>query len=216
MSISRRKFLKVGTVAGLFAGLPLGVITALGQGLSKDRDGNPVDQASTNDALALYTKATFASYLNSVFVLNAGYRTTEVTLLQITDMPAVKGGECFTLLFRGGSSALPQDTYTVNHPSLGTFKLLLVPAGTDANGAQGYLATINRLPLSASLSNAPTRVLSKPSGTVKPEVTDKPASTGAPAPTTAPKPAKTKKPAGRKKPSWKRNDGDFEGDLIDQ
>jgi hypothetical protein len=40
---------------------------------------------------------------------------------------------------------LLQDTYEVRHSALGTFALFLVPSGADARGAQGYVATINRL-----------------------------------------------------------------------
>ncbi len=73
-------------------------------------------------------------------------------------MPAPKGGECFTLLFRGGIRALPQDTYMITHPSLGTFALLLVPSGSDQNGAQSYLATLNRLsPADFANLSAPPR-----------------------------------------------------------
>lgn len=109
MSITRRKFLKAGSLAGLMIGLPLSAITALGQG-QKGRDGNPLDQAArpTNDPLSFYSKSAFESYVNSVFLLRTGYRDVEVTLLQVSDMPAAKGGECFALTFRGGDRGLAQ------------------------------------------------------------------------------------------------------------
>ena len=72
-------------------------------------------------------------------------------------MPAPTGGECFTLQFRGGSQALKQETYQLVHPSLGTFSLLLVPTGPDVNGAQGYVATINRLTYVQDLNNPPPK-----------------------------------------------------------
>src|SRR6266850_1205047 len=104
MPNSRRKFLKAGVLAALFAAVPLK--TALGQSW-KDRDGNPGDGSSpalqNNDPLATYTKAAFVSYLNSVFQLNNGFNVIAVTLLKVDDMPSAKGGECFSLLFRGGS-----------------------------------------------------------------------------------------------------------------
>src|SRR5713226_6985949 len=114
------------------------------------------------------------------------------------------GRECFSLLFRGGSVALPQHSYKIEHPSLGTFQLFLVPGGPDDNGAQSFVAIINRLPYSQALLPAPTR-LSKPSGRVTPQQTGAPAKPTPPAPTTTP-PKKTK-------PS-KRRGGDedfFEG-----
>ena len=208
MSVSRRRFLEAGMLATLFAAVPLK--NALGQ-TWKDRDGNPVDSSTSgvqNDPLANYTKATFISYLNSVFQLRIGFGVAAVTLLRVDDMAAAKGGECFSLLFRGGGGrALPQDTYTVEHAALGTFKLFLVPVGADDNGAQGYLATMNRLSHKDALAPAPVgSSTAKRSGSIKPATpTQGPANAS---PTTTPV-----KPAKREKPSWKRNEEDFEGGI---
>lgn len=216
MSITRRTFLRAGTLATLFIGLPAGTaLNALGQGI-KDRDGNPIDRPVPEvraDALANYNKSAFSSYLNSIFRLYTGYSIVEVTLVEVKDlMPgaatAQTGAECFSLLFRGGSVALPQNTYRIDHPALGEFLMFLVPGAPDDNGAQSFVAIVNRLPYSVSLKDAPSR-LSKPAGTVPPQpsVSPAPAKTNAPARTTAP-PIKTK-PAKRKS-----GDGDFEG-VID-
>jgi len=156
MSESRRKFLKAGLLAALFAAAP--VKNLFGQ-TWKERDGNPGETPPIqNDPLANYSKAAFVSYLNSIFVIHSVSGPVEVTLSKVDDMTAPKGGECFSLLFRGGKTALRQDTYVLVHPALGTFKLFLVPAGSDQNGAQMYLATINRLSL-ADFTNmtAPSR-----------------------------------------------------------
>lgn len=143
MSTSRRKFIKAGVLAATFAALPARNI--LGQSF-KQRDGDPTEVPVVQTTpLPNYSKATFVSYLNSVFELHTVNGIVGVTLLSVDDMPAPKGGECFTLLFRGGGAATKQDTYTLVHPALGTFQLMLVPAGSDQNGAQGYLATINRI-----------------------------------------------------------------------
>ena len=151
MTTSRRRFLKAGMLAAVFAAMP--IRNVFGQSW-KDVDGNqsevPVTQA---DPLSTYTKATFRSYLKSIFELHTVYGIVAVTLLEVRDMPSAPGGECFSLLFRGGSRPLRQETYVLVHPSLGTFSLLLVPAGSDRNGAQGYLATINRLSYSDLLNN---------------------------------------------------------------
>ena len=169
MLISRRTFIRAGTLAALFAGVPLATINVLGQRIHKSPDDNPVDEAAQiYGALSNYTKATFVSYIDSVFVFRVpGVRKDiEVTLMQVSDMTAAPGGECFSLLFRGGGGpALRQNTYTVEHPALGTFKLFLVPVGTDDNGAQGYLATINRLSYKAAMTPPPS---GKPSGKAKP------------------------------------------------
>jgi len=202
-------------LAALFAAVPLK--NALGQSW-KDRDGNPGDGSApniqNNDPLATYTKAAFLSYLNSVFQISNGFTVVEVTLLKVGDMTAPKGGECFSLLFRGGSRALPQNTYTINHPSLGKFLLFLVPAGPDEYGAQGYLATINRLSYADALIPAPTRSTTRSSGSTTTNTTNTSPATGQPAPTSTPattprtSPAEKAKPVRKKKPSWKSNDDD--------
>jgi hypothetical protein len=93
-----------------------------------------------------------------VFQLYTDGETVAVTLTRVGDMPSPQGGECFTLLFRGGTRAHTQDTYALSHPALGKFKLFLVPVGTDKYGAQGYLATINRLsPYDAATIAPPTK-----------------------------------------------------------
>ncbi len=197
MLISRRTFMRAGTLAALFAGVPLATVNVLGQRIHPSPDESPVDQASqANDPLSNYTKATFVSYINSVFVFRApGVRKDiEVTLMQVSDMTAAPGGECFSLLLRGGGGpALQQGTYTVEHAALGTFKLFLVPVGTDDNGAQGYLATINRLSPREAMTPAPT---GKPSGKAKPtapaQPQNKPQRTTTPA--DSPKPLKRKRP----------------------
>jgi hypothetical protein len=213
MSGSRRNFIKFGVLA-LFAAMPLKSV--FGQGW-KDRDGNPGNTPTQTDPLANYTEATFRSYLNSIFQLHTVAGIVEVTLVKVDSMPAPQNGECFALLFRGGARANLQDTYTIVHPSLGTFHLFLVPVGSDQNGAQGYVATINRLSFAdAAKMVAPTRQHqttqgSNSQGTGNPATSvTPPAVTPATAPITKPAaqpvtPAPRKPGAGRK-PSWKDMD----------
>ena len=214
MSDSRRKFLKLGALATLFAAVPFKTLLAQGW---KDRDGNPDNTpAAQTDPLANYTESTFRSYLNSIFQLHTTQGIVEVTLLQVDDMTASKGGECFTLLFRGGARAQRQDTYTLVHPSLGTFQLLLVPTGTDRNGAQGYVATINRLSFADAANMSPP---TRQSGRSQPASTTSTPTSATPAPVTpsvtpgtqptapvvsppAPAPKKPQPSKGRK-PSWR-------------
>jgi len=222
VSSSRRKFLRTGLLAALFAAVPLKHV--LGQSW-KNRDGNPGETPpAQGDPLGNYSKATFSSYLNSIFQLQTVAGIVEVTLTRVDDMPAPKGGECFALLFRGGSRELQQNTYTVTHPALGTFALLLVPSGSDQNGAQGYLATINRLS-AADFANmsAPARVPRSAPSSTSPSTSSPPTTTSPPvvaptitptvtptAPTVVPvTPAPARKPAKhrRRKPSWKNDDG---------
>jgi hypothetical protein len=215
MSITRRKFLKAGTLVALSAAIPLRVA---GQQPRKGNDGNPIDQSKdvVADPLSTYTKSTFSSYLNSIFRLYTGYSTIDVALVEVKDLApgdntAQTGAECFSLLFRGGSVALKQNTYRIEHPSLGAFPLFLTPGTPDDNGAQSFVAIINRLPYSEAQRPAPTR-LSKPTGTVTPQQPVTPA----PAPAKTNTPAPTITPPKKTKPS-KRNGGDdnfFEG-VID-
>ena len=151
MSITRRKFLKAGALVALSAAIPL---KATGQKIRKeDMDGNPANQfpaEGASDPLSFYSRSAFSSYLNSIFLLYTGYSTVEVALVEVKDtLPAaeapVNGRECFSLLFRGGSVALPQDTYWIDHPSLGRFQMFLVPGGPDGKGAQSFAAVINRV-----------------------------------------------------------------------
>jgi hypothetical protein len=140
MSNSRRTFVKAGLMAGLFAAAP--VRGAFGKSFKHLPGGFLLFD---DDPLANYTKSSFVSYLNSVFQIQTGSGNVEVTLTSVDDMPAPQGGECFSLLFVGGSEALAQNTYAVTHPALGSFQLFLVPAGANQNGAQKCVATINRV-----------------------------------------------------------------------
>jgi hypothetical protein len=157
MSDSRRTFLRVSLSAALFAVLPLK--NSFGQSF-KERDGNPGDTPPAQvDPLNNYSKASFVSYLNSIFQIQTAAGVVAVMLAKVDDMPAPRGGECFSLLFRGDRMALKQNTYVIVHPALGTFQLLVVPAGSDQNGASEYLVTINRLSLADfSRVTAPTRI----------------------------------------------------------
>jgi len=157
VTISRRKFVRATILAATFAAAP--VKSVLGQSW-KERDGNPGEQPPVQtDPLANYSKSAFVSYLNSIFQIETVAGVVAVTLAKVDDMPASKGGECFSLLFRGGRAQIKQDTYVVVHPSLGTFQLFLVPAGADQNGAREYLATINRLsPADLANMSAPSRI----------------------------------------------------------
>lgn len=219
MSITRRKFLKAGTLVALSAAIPLRVA---GQQPRKGNDANPIDQSKdvAADPLSTYTRSTFSSYLNSIFRLYTGYSTIDVALVEVKDLApwannkVQTGAECFSLLFRGGSVALKQNTYKIEHPSLGTFPLFLTPGTTDDNGAQSFVAIINRLSYSDAQRPAPTR-LSKPTGSVTPQQTVTPQETITPAPARTNTPAPTTTPPNKTKPPKRRGgDNDFEG-VID-
>lgn len=148
MAFTRRKFLQTGAVVTLGAGLPM---KALADTLSPS-----ISHSNTSRANALLAGAgshfdmqTFSNQLNTYFRFShATVKNATLKLVEITDWltkPTEKTGrECFSLIFSGAeSSSLAQNTYTVQHSSLGTFSMLLVPKGT-ANGIGYYEAVFNR------------------------------------------------------------------------
>ena len=168
MPIPRRGFIKVGALAAIAAGISLEPgLLAWAQ--------EPLAQLPPSDPLSNYTQATFKQYVNSIFTLR-GRTRVEVTLMKVEDTLPAKasrsgGRESFTLNFRGGGAELPQDTYVIEHPALGSFSLFLVPTGSDENGAQGYVAVINRLAYSstpAAPGGMRKPLIRKPSTTLTP------------------------------------------------
>ncbi|HEX8137436.1 MAG TPA: hypothetical protein VF544_07585 [Pyrinomonadaceae bacterium] len=166
MSISRRKFLQVGSVVAVAAGFPLkAAVTAIGQGAAAPAApsgaaegvaGGTAPTAATGKATSarpalLLSKATFAPYLNTAFVVQSKRtRAVEVKLVEVSSRgpvpdQQVPGKECFALVF-SGQQRLSQDVYEFKHAALGTFNLLLVPVGMTKRGkGQYYEAVINRL-----------------------------------------------------------------------
>jgi hypothetical protein len=166
MSFSRRKFLRAGTVAALAAGVPFkSTLIAMAQGSGENREFLISEVAY--DSLAYYTRATFSQYVSSVFRIRWGGSFADVTLLEVTDLTPVAqratmqaaGIECFSLLFEGGGGpSLGQNTFAIEHPALGSFQLLLVPAGNADNGANRYMAIINRLAYNPAVTPLPTEI----------------------------------------------------------
>jgi hypothetical protein len=156
MPISRRFFLRAGTmvVLGAAANSRFARVASAQKthGNLSPVNGFGVPAESMNDPLTFFTKSTFAAQLNSKFRLRSeNSSSVVVTLVAVNDLapaparlkaPLVGGQECFSLIFSG--KRLPQGTYTVEHGALGTFKLMLVPAGKQGSVAQ-MEAVINRL-----------------------------------------------------------------------
>lgn len=195
MPISRRIFIKTASVAAIAAAtVGKSALAVLAQG-------------GATDPLSYYTQATFTQYINSIFRLH-GFRTVDVMLEQVQDtLPATVtrsgGRESFVLHFRGGDVQLPQDTYTVEHPALGNFKLFLVPSGADEKGAQSYVATINRLAYTSKPSAAPKAMPRKSAPESTPK-TDSSTPVKVTPETKTPGPAETTKPQVPVKPRrWK-------------
>ena len=141
MSISRRKFLKAGTIVAITAGIPINVLANGSAGaISKILPGLESSAAMDSEL--------FTRYLKTQFTLRRGQTEAKFTLVEIRHWVArgakksADGKECFSLIFENaGSERLIQDTYTVAHAQLGEFPLFVVPSGKTRK----YEALFNRL-----------------------------------------------------------------------
>jgi len=150
MAVSRRKFLKAGSLVILAAGIPLKVVA----GKSPDPLGTKALHASYFGPSELLTQATLSAQLNTMFrVAQDGSQVVKIELTEVNDLrtaavkksTAMAGKECFSLIFIGPShTPLRQDTYAVEHSALGNFSVLLVPVGQNRQGLI-YEAVFNRL-----------------------------------------------------------------------
>lgn len=150
MAISRRKFMKAGTLVILSAGVPL---KAVAGELATPASVGTFKGGHLGDLHAL-TQAVFAAQLNTTFSVGTGASpSVRMKLVEVNDLrsakvkesPAMRGRECFSLLFTGPRDAsLKQDTYRVEHSALGKFPLLIVPIGESRQGFL-YEALFNRL-----------------------------------------------------------------------
>jgi uncharacterized protein DUF6916 len=150
MSLSRRKFLRAGTLVAVSAGIPLRTLAA--ETLSPPSPLLP-NNGHLNAGLYL-NRETFSRYLNTKFSLSHGdAEAIAVRSIQVNDWTpkagrpsaAATGRECFSVVFIGSHSApLRQETYTVTHDSIGKFAMLVVPVGKDKEGVY-YEAVFNRL-----------------------------------------------------------------------
>src|ERR1700730_240463 len=158
MNLSRRSFLHFGGMVGL-AAVVQGSIAPLAFGQRhKTRGlgtgiGWVVPKQALNDPLYLMTRNMFTENLYTKFGLSlGGVKLGYLVLIDVNDLsPAfVKSDgsssrDCFSLVFQGPKSLpLRQETYTITHGKLGTFRLFIVPADASGTGPH-YEALINRV-----------------------------------------------------------------------
>jgi hypothetical protein len=146
-SMSRTGLLKLGAVAALVLGA--------GPAAKALEGGNAVPVTAEADGIAAarvrgprYLRlATYVPLVGSVFkIRREGASTLSVKLVSATRLQGV--GESFSLIFRGhGNAKLGQQIYTLEHSSLGSFPLFLVPVGPAIKG-QDFQAIVNRIPAS--------------------------------------------------------------------
>ncbi len=165
MPISRRNFLRSGTLSVLSAGLVLksGVI-AFGQGtkrsnlsqITRSAVGDfQVPAEAAKNPIIYYKRTTFEPYVGGTFTSrDALGNIIPMTLVSVTGyaparatrimMANPRTADSFTLLFRSPSELPPFTTiYVVEHPVLGKFDLFLKRSGTD--GQVFYEAVVNHI-----------------------------------------------------------------------
>lgn len=153
MVVSRRGFMKRGSLLVLAAGVSLGSADRIfGRDTATeypDPTQNDLTPKGTQPTPFNFTKATFAPYVDTVFRIYPGSsKALKITLVAVDDIGPVPdtttvGREAFILKFRG-NQFLRQNTYRIEHEVLGRFDLFLVPAGKNKKGIY-YQAVINRL-----------------------------------------------------------------------
>jgi hypothetical protein len=146
MSLSRRKFLRAGTLVAVSAAFPLKTLVAA----TAERPSSLIPNRGHLGAGSFLNQERFSRCLNTKFTFYSKDRqAVSVKLVEVYDLtsksvtPTAK--ECFGVVFRGPRTApLRQETYTVEHESLGKFDMLVVPITSRKEG-QYYEAIFNRL-----------------------------------------------------------------------
>lgn len=153
MSISRRKFLQAGAVAAAAAGTPLSVTALVAKAKTSKAGLIKTSANAASSSVAQMTKAQFEAHLKTTFFLRStGSHEMPVQLVEIEDrvpehlqdVAALRGKECFSIVFRGPAKTIKQDTYRMRHAALGEFDLFL---GAVKNKKHGriYEAIVNHL-----------------------------------------------------------------------
>ena len=156
MTVSRRTFLRSGTMTVVMKGLALDAIPrAFAQQVSKHDPSKDFEVSfEAQQAPTFHFKReTFQPYLNGVFTLRAGANSVEATLVSVSEyLPNPNSGKVtrrwrstnsFALVFRAdGKLTDLTSIYEVEHGALGKFPLFL----THSDGPQGkhfYEAVFN-------------------------------------------------------------------------
>ena len=146
MNISRAAFLKALGCAGVGTFLE---IAAPGEAaVASSATGDRLVSEITSGRLALIDAhaAHFRPHVGDSFAVrtsaNARYR---VTLAEITERPATRGVDQFSLIFHGAPGlGLTQGTHTFSHPQLGALDLFIAPIGPTDRPRTVYQACFSR------------------------------------------------------------------------
>jgi uncharacterized protein DUF6916 len=159
MFYSRRWVLKTGSIAGLAALVPGGKVFGQQKGGPPTSGGKDGALAPVTDTLSKLSRSSFEGHVGETFKFS---RVTISPLdMQLTAVEDCRSktssarertaesegaGECFALVFQGSfGPILKQNTYTIDHPALGNFQLLIAHDGTQGRYGFNYVAIINRM-----------------------------------------------------------------------
>ena len=159
MTVSRRKFVKVGAMMGLSGITALkGAARVFGQQQSAAQEGLftvPVSQAE----LVPLTEMTFNAHIGTRFrIYTTPLTAISLELIKVTRRPAPSKDrsvnersaktpniECFSVVFRGPRKiALESKTYRVQHDQMGAFDVFIAPVD-DHKKQRRYEAVFNRV-----------------------------------------------------------------------
>ncbi len=158
MGISRRSFIKTGTLTAVAAGVALRPnLLAFGQRRTQSTSlGYQFPIKAQQQQTYMFTRATFDPYVDSIFQApDARGKMVSLTLLSATtNKPSAKTRistgsavetDSFSLMFKA-SRALPpfSSIQTISHPALGKFDLFLVPH-PEAGGVMLYEAVFHHI-----------------------------------------------------------------------
>ena len=154
MAVSRRKFLKAGTMVSIATVIPLkGVVSVFGQqtgtnpeALFKIPAESVPDERLTEEAFSRHLYSKFRIYTTLVTVIDL-----ELINVKRWDTTATKHEsktvklDSFSVLFRGPqATAIESRTYRITHDQMGTFDLFISPVN-DRKKERLYQAVFNRL-----------------------------------------------------------------------
>lgn len=159
MSIARRKFLKMGALSVVSAGITLaGVRTASAQksGTPTVSNSSDIPIEAQQDPVFWFKPETFKPYVGGFFeapnargemiamkLVSLGIYKPSKSALQLTRSRVET--ESFTLLFKAEAQLPPfTSTHRIKHPSLGEFHLFLTPQRSET-GELLYEAVFNHL-----------------------------------------------------------------------
>jgi len=157
MAISRRFFLKTGSLTALAAGLVLNPnITIFGQSNTQSNPGHQIPTSAQQQPAFMFTRATFEPYVGGIFQAPdaSGHMISMTLLSATTNKPKANTRlstrtaaetDSFSLMFRATEELPPYASiHRLSHPALGQFDLFLTPQKQE-NGVVLYEAVFNHL-----------------------------------------------------------------------